>query len=177
MLVEEFERPRGAMAWLALACTAVAGCALLGIAAVQLWQVFTRYVLNDSPGWTEPVTLLLLSAAMMFAAAAGVRGNTHFGFFVLLHAAPAHVQRWLHAFAAMLAAGIGAMLALYGTRLVRDDWTVAMPGTSLPQGALYVPLAIGGALMALFACERALAVLRARAVPDAPSPDALPVER
>ena len=40
---------------------------------VEAWQVFARYVLNDSPGWTEPVALLLLNIAMMFGAAVGVR--------------------------------------------------------------------------------------------------------
>ena len=161
MLQEESDSPRGAMAQLARACTVIAGVALLGIAMVQLWQVFARYVLNDSPGWTEPLTLLLLSTAMMFAAAAGVRSNAHFGFFIALHAAPPRVQRVLHAFAALIAAGIGAMLAVCGAQLAAGDWTVLMPGTSLPQGALYLPLALGGTLMALFAIERTLAVLRA----------------
>ena len=164
MLHEEFERPHGVMAHLALGCTVVAGCALLGIASVQLWQVFARYVLNDSPGWTEPVTLLLLSTAMMLAAAAGVRTNAHFGFFVALHAAPPRVQRYLNALSALLAAGIGAMLAVCGVQLARGDWAVAMPGTQLSQGALYVPLAVGGALMAVFALERVLVVLRAPAM-------------
>lgn len=161
MLHEEFERPRGAMAHLALACTAIAGTALLSIALVQLWQVFTRYVLNDSPGWTEPVTLLLLSTAMMFAAAAGVRSDAHFGFFVVLHAAPPRLQRLLRAFAALVAAGIGLLLLVCGAQLALGDWTVAMPGTRLPQGMLYLPLSIGGGLMALFAFERVVTVLRA----------------
>ena len=39
----------------------VAVIALLGLVVVQGWQVFARYVINDSPSWTEPVTLLLLS--------------------------------------------------------------------------------------------------------------------
>ena len=39
---------------------AVAALALLGLVAVQGWQVVARYALNDSPSWTEPVTLLLL---------------------------------------------------------------------------------------------------------------------
>ncbi|MBB5208936.1 TRAP transporter small permease [Chiayiivirga flava] len=163
MLQEDFERPRGAMAHLALACTVIAGTALLCIALVQLWQVFTRYVLNDSPGWTEPVTLLLLSTAMMFAAAAGVRGNAHFGFFVLLHALPPRAQRVLQAFAALVAAGIGGLLLVCGAQLAAGDWTVAMPGTQLPQGMLYVPLSLGGGLMALFALERVVTVLRAPA--------------
>ena len=49
---------------------AVAAAALLGLVVVQGWQVFTRYVLNDSPSWTEPVTLLLLATAMSLGAAA-----------------------------------------------------------------------------------------------------------
>ena len=43
---------------------AIAAIALVGLVLVQSWQVFTRYVLNDSPSCTEPVTLLLLATAM-----------------------------------------------------------------------------------------------------------------
>lgn len=175
MLHEEFERPRGLMAHLALGCTVIAGTALLGIALVQLWQVVARYVLNDSPGWTEPVTLLLLGTAMMFAAAAGVRSNAHFGFFVLLHALPARAQRVLLAISALVAAALGLLLAVCGAQLVAGDWTVAMPGTRLPQGMLYLPLCAGGFLMALFALERTATVLRAPAT-DAAAPTAA-VER
>ena len=67
------------------AAIAVAVVALLGLVVVQGWQVFARYVINDSPSWTEPVTLLLLATAMSLGAACGVHTNRHFGFF-LLHA-------------------------------------------------------------------------------------------
>ena len=50
----------------------IAVAALLGLVVVQGWQVFARYVINDSPSWTEPVTLLLLSTTMSMGAAAGV---------------------------------------------------------------------------------------------------------
>ena len=36
----------------------IAAFAMLGLVAVQGWQVFARYVINDSPGWTEPLTIL-----------------------------------------------------------------------------------------------------------------------
>ena len=77
---------------------AIASCALIGLVVVQGWQVFTRYVLNDSPSWTEPVTLLLLATAMSFGAAAGVHTNRHFGFYLLAESLPAPVRRgcrWL----------------------------------------------------------------------------------
>src|SRR5688572_14922399 len=68
------------------AVTAIAATALIGLVVVQGWQVIARYVLNDSPSWTEPVTLVLLSTAMGLAAAAGVHTNRHFGFFLLAEA-------------------------------------------------------------------------------------------
>ncbi len=35
-----------------------AGIALLAMTVIQSWQVFARYVLNQSPGWTEPLALI-----------------------------------------------------------------------------------------------------------------------
>src|SRR5690606_27096067 len=42
----------------------IAALSLAGLVVVQGWQVVARYVFNNSPSWTEPVTLLLLSTAM-----------------------------------------------------------------------------------------------------------------
>src|SRR5262245_57073274 len=74
---------------------AIAGSALVGMAIVEVWQVFARYVLNNSPSWTEPLALLLMTTAMMFGAAAGVRANRHFGFFIVVEHARPPVQRVL----------------------------------------------------------------------------------
>src|ERR1700754_4429722 len=81
-----------AVAVLARCAIAFACIALLTMTLVEAWQVYARYVLNDSPSWTEPVVLLLMSAAMMFGAAAGVRSESHFGFFITLHVAPPRVR-------------------------------------------------------------------------------------
>ncbi len=50
---------------IATATLVVAGASIVGMACVEGWQVFARYVLNRSPSWTEPVALLLMSTAMM----------------------------------------------------------------------------------------------------------------
>ena len=78
----------GALAFVARSAMLAAGAALVGMAATEAWQVFARYVLNASPGWTEPVALFLLSTAMSLGAAASVRSWSHFGFFILVHHAP-----------------------------------------------------------------------------------------
>ena len=129
----------------------LAAAALVLLALVEMWQVFARYVLNDSPSWTEPVAILCMNAAMMLGASAGVHAQRHFGFFIGLHSAPLPVRRVLLAFSRAVQAGVGTMLAVWGMRLSAATWGIPMAGVSLPQGAAYLPLSIGGLLIAAFA--------------------------
>jgi TRAP-type C4-dicarboxylate transport system permease small subunit len=50
-----------------------------------------------------------------------------------------------------LQAGVGLMLAAWGVRLCAATWDVPLAGVALPQGATYLPLTIGGLLIAAFA--------------------------
>ncbi|BCW87540.1 hypothetical protein sos41_06700 [Alphaproteobacteria bacterium SO-S41] len=152
--MSDARREAGVFSVLASAATAVAGIALVVMALTQAWQVFARYVLNSSPGWTEPVALLCMSLAVMLGAAVAVRQETHFGFFTLLEMSPTGVQRGLKAFNRLIAAACGAALAWWGTELMLDDWSIPMPGAPLPSGIRFLALSAGGTLMALFALER-----------------------
>ena len=145
------------LSMLALAATALAGAALVALVLVQAWQVFARYVLNDSPGWTEPIAQFLMNSAMMFGAAAGVRAQAHFGFFVGVQHAPPVLQRVLLAIGHLIAAGIGGVLAVWGGALLVDEWSVPMAGAALPQGMIFLPICVGGLLITVFALERLLA--------------------
>ena len=49
------------------------------------WQIFGRYVLNQSPSWTEPASLLLMSWFILLGSAVGVREGNHLGFEIGLH--------------------------------------------------------------------------------------------
>ncbi|WP_369941788.1 TRAP transporter small permease [Xanthomonas medicagonis] len=138
----------------------IAAAALLGLVVVQGWQVFTRYVLNDSPSWTEPVTLLLLSTAMSLGAAAGVHTRRHFGFFLLAEKLHAHLRRGIDLLRPLLIVAIGAVIAWWSGVLLLDGLDIKMAGAQLPQSINYLPLAIGGALMSVFALYQAWQVLR-----------------
>jgi TRAP-type C4-dicarboxylate transport system permease small subunit len=135
----------------------IAGIALISMAAVQAWQVFARYVLNASPDWTEPVALLLLNTAMMFGAAVGVRAESHFGFFIARDAAPPAIGRAMQAFSRLVVACVGALLAWWGAVLAADSWEVPMAGARIPEGSFYLPLCLGGALIALFSLNHLFA--------------------
>ena len=134
----------------------LAGAALVGMALVQAWQVFARYVLNDSPGWTEPLALLLMSFAVMFGAAVAVRRETHFAFQTFRDAAPGPMQWLLKSISRLIAAASGAGLMVLGGMLMVDEWPVAMAGAPLPSGLKFAGLCVGGALILLFAVERLL---------------------
>jgi TRAP-type C4-dicarboxylate transport system permease small subunit len=138
-------------------CAIIIACvALICMTLVEAWQVFARYVLNDSPSWTEPVALLLMSAAMMFGAAVGVRNEAHFGFFLVVHVASAPVRTVLVSIARLIIIAIGLLLAYWGAILLMDGWDIRMAGAPLPQGLYFLPISVGGALIALFALERLL---------------------
>jgi TRAP-type C4-dicarboxylate transport system permease small subunit len=132
----------------------VASTALVGMAVVEGWQVFARYVLNNSPSWTEPVALLLMSTVMMLGAAVGTRNDAHFGFFIAVEAAPPRLRRTLLALARLIAIAIGLLLTIWGAELLLDSWKVPMAGVPLPQGLVFLPFCVGGALIVLFALER-----------------------
>ncbi|GAB2496706.1 TRAP transporter small permease [Pseudoxanthomonas sangjuensis] len=142
---------QGAMDRLSRIVVGLAAAALLGLVLVQGWQVIARYVLNDSPSWTEPVTVLLLSTTMSLGAAAGVHERRHFSFALLAEALSPGLRHAMHLLAQLAVVLIGAVLAWWGTVLFADGLGIRAAGAALPQSANYLPMAVGGALMALFA--------------------------
>lgn len=145
---------KGVLDHLEFAALVIAGVCIVGVVLVQAWQVFARYVLNDSPSWTEPLALVLIGSTAMFGAAVGVRRETHFSFPTLVDVAPQLVKVVCRTIArlAMLALGLG--LAWFGAILAVNSWDVPMAGAPLGVGARFAPIAIGGLLIALFALER-----------------------
>ncbi|MCR6663184.1 MAG: TRAP transporter small permease [Luteimonas sp.] len=155
---EVIAAPKTALDRLSDVSIAVAVFALLGLVVVQGWQVFARYVINDSPSWTEPVTILLLSSAMSFGAASGVHTGRHFGFFLLAEAMKPLHKRIVDTVVNLVIVSIGAVLAGWGSVLLFDGLDIKMAGAPLPQSLPYLPLTLGGALMVVFALARGVAV-------------------
>jgi TRAP-type C4-dicarboxylate transport system permease small subunit len=143
---------------------AIAALSLAGLVFTQLWQVIGRYLFDSTPGWTETISMLLMNAAMMFGAAGGVRAGAHFSFVLGIEQLPPVASRAMFASGQLLVGLLGAVMAFYGWRLLSDTWPVKVAGAPLPQGLVYVPLFIGGILIALFAFERGLSILRSRTV-------------
>ena len=90
------------------------------------WQVFGRYVLNDTPTWAESLTLVLILYVALIGAAVGVRDAGHIGMESLLVLVSDDVRRVLEIVIFVL---VGAYLYGFhhdGTEIVDGDLN---PGT------------------------------------------------
>lgn len=132
----------------------IAGVGMVAMTAMVAWQVFARYVLNASPSWTEPASVMVMSWFIFLGAAVGVRENFHMGFDVLVHFLPPRTAPWMRAISDLAVAVFGLGMVVYGLQLTIDTWTATIPVLGLPGGFSYMPIVAGGVLMVIFALER-----------------------
>lgn len=131
-----------------------AGVALVAMTIVVAWGVFGRFVLNDTPVWAEPVALLLMGWVILGAAAAGVREGFHMGFETLRDALPDPLARACRAASDLVVLLFGLGMAWFGGELAAGVWTATLPALGLPGSVEYLPLVLGGVLIAVFGAER-----------------------
>ncbi|MGB6117080.1 MAG: TRAP transporter small permease [Mesorhizobium sp.] len=134
----------------------IAGIGLVVMTIIVGWQVFCRYVLNDSPSWTEPGAVMLMSWFIFLGAAVGVRENNHMGFDVLLYVVPTSGKKWLRMISDIVIFGFGIGMVWYGQKLVALTWDTTLPSLGISGGWDYIPVVGGGALVTLFSLERIL---------------------
>lgn len=141
-----------------------AGAGLLLMTLIIGWQVFGRYVLNESPAWAEQAALLLMIWYVMFAAAAGVREGFHIRITVFADSLPQRVRRAVNLLAHAIVGLFGAAMAWWGTELTIGVWGHVIPTLGISRGWAYVPIVFAGILILGFAAEHVAADVRRREV-------------
>lgn len=126
---------------------------LVLITAVVGWQVWGRYVLNDTPVWAEATSLLLVLYLSMLGAAVGVREEFHLGIVFVRDRLPPPWRRRGLALNHFLVGGFGAGMAWYGAELARSTLTHGIPTLGISQSVAYLPAPIAGAAIVFFAVE------------------------
>jgi TRAP-type C4-dicarboxylate transport system permease small subunit len=118
------------------------------------YQVWGRYVLNDSPTWAENLALLLVLVVVLPVSAVGLRENFHLGITFLVDLLSVQKQRLLDFATAFLLTGVGVAMVWYSSALVSGTWSRKIPLLGIPQGMRYLPLIICGVLIVIFMIER-----------------------
>lgn len=143
---------------LAVAGMAVAIVGLWLITLLVAWQVFGRYVMNDTPTWAESLTMVLVLYVALIGAAVGVRDAGHIGMESLLVLVSEPVRVKLEIVIYALVGVFGVMMLWYGWGLTAGVVSYKIPTLGISEGFHYAPLMVSGALIALFSVEHVIAL-------------------
>jgi len=112
---------------------------------VLIWQVFTRYVLDDPSIWSEEAARFLYVGVVFFGAAAAVRDRSHLGMPFLLEYLPVGPALAVTLFTRTLTLGFCVAIVVYGWRAAMNDWDLPSLAMEIPLGLplAVVPVAMG----------------------------------
>lgn len=145
-----------------------AGVGLILMTIIVAWTVFGRYVLNDTPIWGETVSLVLMLWFILLGGCVGVRELDHMGFDIGLHYARGAWKSTLVYANEALVTIFGIAMFGYGMQLAAGVWSDTIPVIGISKGWDYIPISVGGVMVALFSIEKVL--LRMTGQEPAPMP-------
>lgn len=132
----------------------IGGIALVTLIVVIAWAVWGRYVLNDSPTWTEKLALLLILVVALPISAVCLRENSHLSIGFLTDKLSKKNRQRVEIIVSFSLIGFGAGMAYYSYLLVLKVWKFKIPLLNISQGYQYLPLVITGSLIVIFMLER-----------------------
>lgn len=145
----------------------IASAGLVAIIVCVLYQVFGRYVLNDTPTWAEQLALLMVSYVTMLGTAVGVRDAGHIGLESFLVLAPDWLRNKMEMLIHILMIVFGSVMAYYGFTLAAGQWDEMLPTLGIADGFRYLPIGLCGTMITLFSIEHIVAALNNREVEPA----------
>lgn len=114
------------------------------------YQVFSRFVLNFTPPWIQPLSLLLMVWIGFIGIAIGIQDNTHIKINLFVSMMPDKVQKVLIYMQRVLAILFGFFMLVQGLIFSYDMKDSTMSGLSMPSAVLYASIPISGLLVVLY---------------------------
>jgi TRAP-type C4-dicarboxylate transport system permease small subunit len=148
-------------------CLMAAVVLLIAVIVSVQWQVFGRYVMNDTPTWAEALAMLMVLFVTAFGLAVGVRDAGHIGLESMVSLLPELWQRRIEILIHGLVGLFGGLMAYGGWQWAAAKWDEKKPMLPVPDGIDYVPLVIAGVLILLFSIEHIIANVRGTVVEPA----------
>jgi TRAP-type C4-dicarboxylate transport system permease small subunit len=132
----------------------VAGFGMVVMTVIIGWQIFGRRVLNDTPTWSEPLSLHLMLWFILFGAAVGVRESVHLGLDIVRYIMPEPIQKLMDLTSLGFIVLFGIAMTWYSILLAAGTWRAPIPVLGWPGGVDFFPMIGGGILITLFSLER-----------------------
>jgi TRAP-type C4-dicarboxylate transport system permease small subunit len=140
----------------------VTGFALVLLTVLLGYQVFGRYVLNDTPTWVDPLSLLMIMLIAFLGAANGVQEHTHLSVAIFRNIVPKKVRTAMVLLTDVIMATFGGVLLWYGVLYTASRWPNKIPLIGLSEGWRPLPLTIFGGMILLFSLGHIARVLLKR---------------
>jgi TRAP-type C4-dicarboxylate transport system permease small subunit len=138
-------------------CATLASAALVIIALIIPYGVYTRYVLHAAASWPEPTSLLLSIVLTFFGAAVCYRAGVHMRVTVARDALPPRLRAAVEVVSELFVGAMAAFMLWWGIGLCETTWHQHIDAIAfLSVGVTYLPIPLGGAITALFVLERLL---------------------
>jgi len=136
--------------------TAAVAVILGALAILVCWQVFSRYVLRNSPYWIEEFSVTAMMWIGLLGSAACVWSGSHMSLELVVKRLPETARIWAEILIDVVIGLFAVFLCSQGWVLAAATMTSRMTTIPLPIGVSYVALPVAGGLMILFAFARAV---------------------
>jgi TRAP-type C4-dicarboxylate transport system permease small subunit len=118
------------------------------------WQVFSRFLLNRTPFWSEEVALLLMIYFGFFGAVAAYRERLHIGIKVILESMPDTMHGGFLFVLDVVIGAFAVFMIVWGSQLVGAMMKQTLPALSIKVGYSYLPIPVSGFVLLLFVVEK-----------------------
>jgi TRAP-type transport system small permease protein len=140
------ERITSVVKWVMILMTCV-------IFFVTTFTVFTRYLLNYVPSWSEEIPRYLLVWITYLGAALAIKFKEHISLDIFFNLMPLKARQVGHLFLNGLIAIVAVIMVVYGIGLVNHFGDDKMESIPLTNFWLYLIMPISGTLMLLYLAQ------------------------
>lgn len=131
--------------------------------------VFTRYVMNFVPSWSEEIPRYLLVWITYLGAALAVKYKEHISLDVFFSLMPLRARQVGHLFLNILVAIVALIMVVYGVSLVKHFGDDLMESIPLTNFWLYLAMPISGSLMIFYIIQDTWKGIRGLGKEEAPA--------
>lgn len=122
--------------------------------AIISWQIFGRFVLNDTPKWSEQLAGILMVYMTMIGGALALRENRHIALTYFRDRWSPRARARARLLSYLLVAAFGLLMMVSGFRMTHlvQAWTIPTLGVS--QSLNYWSFPVAGLLIFVFALDK-----------------------
>lgn len=138
-------------------CTAL----LVVMTVIISWQIFGRFILNDTPKWSEQLAGVMMVYLTLIGGAIAVREGRHIALTWFRDRFPGKAQKVAWTVTQLLILGFGLIMVWYGVKMVQlvQAWTI--PTLGISTSVNYWPFPVAGLLIATYSAQALVRAWRA----------------